>query len=135
MKNHSIRMRHAAISSITLFFLLLNFAYVPSAKADGHQSYKVPFKLHTGKRRFEKNCSSCHGVWADGTDQGPPLLHRFYVPSHHGDEAFFRAIKQGVKQHHWSFGDMQPVPGVRDKDAKSIVSFLRWLQRESGLIK
>jgi cytochrome c len=86
-----------------------------------------------GKKRFQELCSSCHGKWADGTKQGPPLVHKYYEPSHHGDRAFYRAIQSGTKQHHWSFGDMQPVPEATEKDATQIIQFLRWLQVQNGI--
>lgn len=38
-----------------------------------------------GKKLFEKHCASCHGIALNGSDKGPPLLHRIYEPSHHAD--------------------------------------------------
>jgi hypothetical protein len=40
---------------------------------------------------------SCHGDWGDGSDKGPPLMHKLYVPSHHGDETFYRAAIKGAR--------------------------------------
>jgi mono/diheme cytochrome c family protein len=56
-----------------------------------------------GRKAFEANCASCHGPMAGGTDQGPPLVHKWYEPSHHGDAAFMLAARRGVPQHHWRF--------------------------------
>ncbi len=64
-----------------------------------------------GKRLFEKFCAVCHGD-LKGSDKGPPLLHRIYEPSHHADASFQLAAKNGVRAHHWQFGDMAPVPQV-----------------------
>lgn len=80
-----------------------------------------------------KNCRSCHGVDATGTDKGPPLMHKIYEPSHHGDESFYRAALNGVKSHHWKFGDMLPVPGIERRDVGKILPYLRWLQRQHGI--
>ncbi len=89
----------------------------------------VPFSYGAGWDKYDKMCAQCHGKWADGTDKGPPLIHSYYVPSHHSDQSFQRAILQGVKMHHWKFGDMPPVPGATASDAVNITQFLRWLQQ------
>jgi len=93
----------------------------------------MPFQYAVGYEQFEANCAGCHGPDLGGTDEGPPLMHRYYKPSHHNNAAFYRAIKTGSAQHHWSFGDMKPVEGVTDKQAKQIIEFVRWYQRENGL--
>lgn len=94
---------------------------------------QVPFQFGVGRSKYEQHCASCHGLWARGTEQGPPLMHGYYKPSHHGDASFFRAISQGTREHHWNFGDMEPVEGVSQRDAKKIVEFVRWLQQAEGL--
>jgi len=93
----------------------------------------MPFKYGHGFELFQENCAECHGTDLKGTDQGPPLLHGYYNPSHHSDVAFFRAIEMGTPQHHWDFGDMKPVEGVDKKEAQAIVDFVRWYQQEAGL--
>lgn len=65
-----------------------------------------------GREAFNNSCAQCHGVNATGTDQGGPLVHRIYEPSHHGDAAFLRAAFYGVKAHHWPFGDMPAAEGI-----------------------
>ena len=85
-----------------------------------------------GKTLFEQNCSVCHGPAGDGTTQGPPLVHIIYEPSHHADAAFVLAARNGVRAHHWRFGDMAPLPGVTDEMVLEIVGYIRWLQREVG---
>ncbi|MCF6280812.1 MAG: cytochrome c [Candidatus Polarisedimenticolaceae bacterium] len=94
---------------------------------------KVPFKYEAGNKKFQKMCASCHGQWGGGSEQGPPLMHLFYVPSHHSDAAFYNAVLKGVKQHHWTFGDMPPVAGTTSRDVEKIIAFVRWLQRENGI--
>ena len=61
-----------------------------------------------GQAVFQRSCAICHGTLAGGTDQGPPLVHKIYEPSHHADAAFVLAAKRGVTQHHWNFGNMPP---------------------------
>ena len=86
-----------------------------------------------GKPLYEKNCASCHGPNLKGTDKAPPFLHRFYEPSHHGDAAFQMAARNGVRAHHWQFGDMAPVEGVTRAEVETIVAFIRAVQRENGI--
>lgn len=87
-----------------------------------------------GQRMFEAKCAVCHGPNATGRKgSGPPLVHKIYEPGHHGDEAFQRAVAQGVKAHHWRFGDMAAVSGLTRGDVAAIVSYVRALQRANGI--
>ena len=53
-----------------------------------------------GQRAYDATCAKCHGAYGLGTDKGPPLLNPIYNPGHHPDEAFLRAVRNGVRQHH-----------------------------------
>ena len=87
-----------------------------------------------GKVAFEAKCAACHGANAAGQDGvAPPLVHKIYEPSHHGDAAFLLAAKNGVRAHHWRFGNMPPVEGLTDGDVKMIVAYVRELQRANGI--
>ena len=87
-----------------------------------------------GKVAFEAKCAVCHGENAAGQDGvAPPLVHKIYEPSHHGDAAFLLAAKNGVRAHHWRFGNMPPVEGVTDGDVKMIIAYVRELQRANGI--
>ena len=87
-----------------------------------------------GKNIFELKCESCHGINAAGRHEiGPPLVHKFYEPSHHSDQSFYRAVALGVKSHHWSLGNMAAVEGLTKGDGKAIISYVRELQRENGI--
>ena len=87
-----------------------------------------------GSTLFAENCSACHGTDADGTDSGPPLVHKIYEPGHHPDFAFQNAVKNGVISHHWDFGDMSPVAGLSEDEVARIITHIRELQREGGII-
>ncbi|WP_298964974.1 cytochrome c [uncultured Roseibium sp.] len=87
-----------------------------------------------GQKLFQENCSVCHGDNAVGREGfGPPLVHKIYEPGHHSDGSFFVAAKQGVRAHHWSFGDMPPVQNTSMRDVERIVVFVRELQRANGI--
>lgn len=87
-----------------------------------------------GEGLFAANCAVCHGENAAGQDSvGPPLVHKIYEPSHHGDMAFILAARQGVRAHHWRFGDMPAVETVSDQEVQKIVAYIRALQRANGI--
>ena len=111
----------AALAVLALLFLIGTVACGPQ-QSDGGQL-------------FADNCSRCHGEAADGTNMGPPLVHRLYEPGHHADFAFHSAVKNGVVAHHWGFGDMPPVTGLSEDDVTRIIAYVRGLQREGGIIR
>jgi mono/diheme cytochrome c family protein len=88
----------------------------------------------SGEALFKANCAQCHGIEATGTESGPPLVHQYYVPSHHADAAFLLAVRNGVRPHHWNFGAMPAIRGLSDDDVANIVAHVRSLQRSAGLI-
>ncbi|ATG35869.1 Cytochrome c553 [Phaeobacter piscinae] len=87
-----------------------------------------------GKRAFDAVCADCHGENAAGKLGGaPPLIHKIYEPSHHGDMAFQLAAANGVRAHHWKFGNMPPQPKVTRADMISIIAYVREVQRANGI--
>ena len=99
---------------------------------------RVPAELsstaHVGKRAFEAKCAACHGENAAGREgSAPPLVHKIYEPSHHGDMSFQQAAQNGVRSHHWKYGNMPPVDGLTVGDVRGIVAYIRELQRENGI--
>jgi mono/diheme cytochrome c family protein len=105
----------------------------PVVPADWQPLITPPDPLLEGKRLFEAKCAGCHGPWAAGTDHAPPLVHPYYLPSHHADEAFQRAVLVGVRPHHWSFGPMPPIPGLTRDQVAEVVGYVRWLQRTAQI--
>ena len=89
--------------------------------------------MNLGKMNYDAKCASCHGETGRGTDKGPTFISRIYHPGHHGDGAFYIAAKRGTTAHHWRFGNMKPVPGVTDSMIKSIVEYVRAVQKANGL--
>jgi len=86
-----------------------------------------------GQQLFNETCAACHGNNAAGSNNGPPLVHRLYVPNHHGENAFQAAVQRGVRAHHWNFGNMPPQPQVSQEDVTLIVRYIREMQRANGL--
>jgi mono/diheme cytochrome c family protein len=89
--------------------------------------------LAAGAAVYEARCASCHGPEGTGSEVGPPLVHRVYEPRHHADFAFRLAIRQGVRAHHWRFGDMPPVPDLDDEQIGQVIGYIRHLQRQAGI--
>lgn len=105
---------------------------------DAIANVKVPAtfsdQAKLGKTAFDAKCASCHGQNAAGRNgKAPPLVHKIYEPSHHSDMAFLLAAQNGVRAHHWRFGDMPPVKGLTKSDVKNIARYVRELQVENGI--
>jgi hypothetical protein len=127
-------------NSLIFFIVLLLIVAVSlalgvafAAEMDTNSTPKVPFIYSVGVSKYHANCSACHGQWLEGTKQGPPLLHPYYKPSHHNDASFYRAALNGVRAHHWNFGNMPRINGVTREDMDKIIPFIRWFQKENGI--
>ena len=88
----------------------------------------------SGQRAYDANCASCHGAYGLGTDKGPPFLNPIYNPGHHPDASFARAVAQGVRQHHWRFGDMPAQPQIDRAQLDAIVQYVRAVQQANGIV-
>lgn len=119
--------------------VLLTLGATPACSQNGGEPKltgtvaSAPAELRNGEQKFNANCSACHGAGGVGTAQGPPLVHKVYEPNHHGDAAFQRAAANGVKAHHWQFGDMPKITTVVPDDVDHIVKYVRWLQKQAGI--
>jgi len=90
-------------------------------------------KAEKGQIAFDSHCAACHGGNAAGSKKGPPLIHKIYNPGHHGDNSFVIAARQGVRQHHWRFGNMPALPQVSHADLIGIITYIRELQTANGI--
>jgi len=126
------------------FFLLLGITSVILTGCDTPDSEQVRQRQHLpepsfvadpqrGDALFHAHCARCHGEKGTGTDQGPPLMHHVYRPGHHADLTFHWAIKDGVRQHHWHFGNMPPIADVSPQRAEHIIAYVRREQRNAGI--
>jgi mono/diheme cytochrome c family protein len=115
---------------IVLGLMGLLAACAPAGDGDG--ALPDPELVAVGAGLYQANCAVCHGSDLRGTDQGPSFLSVVYEPGHHGDGAFLIAVMAGVRQHHWDFGPMPPIPGLTAQDVEAIVAFVRDQQRIHG---
>lgn len=89
--------------------------------------------MAAGEVRYRSLCARCHGDMLQGSDEGPPLHDPVYASSRHGDLAFYHAVNNGVRQHHWQFGDMPMLTGITPEQVSDIVHFVRNTQRIAGI--
>lgn len=132
----------AAIAAAALAWGLLkrpaDEAAGPESGGPGMVAVTLPATLSDKAARgaavFAARCASCHGDKADGREgAGPPLIHKIYEPSHHGDMSFFLAVENGVRSHHWRFGNMAPVDGVTRAEIGAMIAYVREVQRANGI--
>lgn len=123
------------VSLVVILVAVLFFLVPKTTRQPGGTAALVGpnISLAKGRALFEQNCMICHGPGAQGTKQGPPLVHKYYEPNHHADAAFYLAVQRGVRQHHWNFGNMAPVPGVSRDEVTLIIAYVRDLQRKAGI--
>jgi len=123
----------AAVAAVAALFLNRSPSPAPTIPV----AVRVPDRLsavaEVGQDLFTTHCAGCHGEVAGGTGSGPPLVHIIYEPNHHGDVAFLLAVRNGVRAHHWRFGNMPPTPQISDSEITKIVRYIRELQVENGI--
>ncbi len=119
----------------------LTLAMVLAASANaGHKEGHVDVKLGPlseratfGAKVFSDNCAQCHGDNGSGSDKGPPLIHSIYNPGHHSNESIIRAISNGVRQHHWPYGDMPAQKQIAFMQVPALIEYIRELQAINGI--
>ncbi len=110
----------------------------PTPTGDAIVAVTIPTSLtdqeKQGQTAYNAVCAACHGENGAGRKgMGPPFVHVIYEPSHHGDMAFAIAVQNGVRAHHWPFGNMPPQAGLTGVDVANIVSYVRAVQRTNGI--
>jgi mono/diheme cytochrome c family protein len=129
------RMRLAIVGTTAVVVAVAAYSFIVRDSANGDE-VMIPALSGAGARgqvAYGRVCASCHGDKIDGTEKGPPLMHPFYNPGHHGDAAFVAAARRGAKAHHWQFGDMEPIDGVSDTELTEVIRFVREVQKANGL--
>jgi mono/diheme cytochrome c family protein len=92
----------------------------------------MPLPDHPGAEPYAQHCASCHGADLRGTDEGPSHLSVVYEPGHHPDWSFEVAVREGVRAHHWSYGDMPPIPDIDDDELDDLIAYIRAVQEDQG---
>ncbi|GHF49643.1 c-type cytochrome [Seohaeicola zhoushanensis] len=124
-----------AILGIGAYFALRPAPPQRSAQVLTQAEFVMPqlsSEAQEGERYFNAVCATCHGQNGLGTDQGPPLIHDIYNPGHHADQAFMIAAMNGVRQHHWPFGNMPPQK-VTSGEVARIITYVREIQEANGI--
>ena len=142
IKANKRRQMVAAVSLIALAAIVgLGFLALSNRPGEGDQAGTADVKPaqlseegKAGEALFKANCMACHGERGAGTNLGPPLVHDIYNPGHHSDQAFYLAAATGVRQHHWTYGDMPPQPQVTREDVTLIVRYVREMQEANGIV-
>ena len=122
--------------TLLLVITLLTSPVTYANHSDGHVDVTVTGLTEQAKKGqivFNTQCSECHGMNGSGTHKGPPLIHDIYNPGHHSNRAFYAAIKSGVRQHHWPYGDMPPQKNIGFSDMALLIKFIRETQIKNGI--
>ncbi|MFW2333986.1 c-type cytochrome [Ilumatobacter sp.] len=122
--------RHTTIAATVTVIIAIAAASCGSNETDTTPA--DPAGVGEGAALYQTHCASCHGADLRGSDKGPSHLSIVYEPNHHGDDAFRSAIINGAQQHHWSFGDMAPIPGLDDDQIDAIIDYVRAEQQREG---
>ena len=110
----------------------------PRDPMTGKTEFDIPTQdpqlVAEGEILYKASCAACHGSDLLGTAVGSPHLSVIYNPEHHGDGSFALAVINGVKAHHFEFGDMPPIPTVTEDDFTRILAYIRETQRTEGFV-
>ena len=86
-----------------------------------------------GEAIYQANCSACHGDDLRGASTGPSLLYDIYGPDELADEEIAAAIREGVEEQRWDFGDMPANGALGDSQIDQIIDHIRTVQSTEGL--
>lgn len=89
---------------------------------------EISVRGYDGKELFAGSCGACHGIYGEGSETGPTLIHVLYAPGEMSDDAIRTAIRDGAEARNWPFGDMPAIPQLTDGQIDSILVFLREVQ-------
>lgn len=110
-----------------------------SANSDDREGHvdvsvgKLSSRAAFGQEVFNGTCAECHGDNGSGTRKGPPLIHDIYNPGHHSNQSIVVAIKNGVRAHHWPYGNMPAQEKVGFTETMAVIEFIREVQQQNGI--
>ena len=129
--------KHIVAVSLVVLANAIGSTYVLADHTRGHVNVTVGAlspKAEYGQKVFDQQCASCHGLNGAGTRKGPPLIHDIYNPGHHSNKSFYNAVSRGVRQHHWSYGNMPAQKQLGFSDMAALVQFIREVQKQNGIV-
>ena len=126
--------QHIARTSLGIIMaaVALTVGLAACGSEDGSSGATSGSSVDRGAEVYAESCASCHGADLRSTDKGPSPLSIVYEPNHHTDDSFRNAIANGAPQHHWPFGDMEPIEGLSDDDVEAVIAFVRAEQQRQG---
>ena len=90
----------------------------------------VPEKYKLGQISFHKVCAQCHGADAMGGKRAPNFLQKKFIPKNFSNGRIARTIING--------SDSGAMPSqkkrVTDKEIGEIIQYIRYSQKEAGII-
>ncbi|WP_206441555.1 c-type cytochrome [Amphritea opalescens] len=125
-----------ALGIIVMGFVL-NSQVTLAEHFNGHVDVKVgalSAAAEKGQITFNRTCAACHGNNGEGSLKGPPLIHSIYNPGHHSNQSFYSAVRNGVQQHHWPYGDMPAQKEIAFSEMAAIIQFVREVQQQNGIV-
>lgn len=82
-------------------------------------------ELERGEAIYAANCAQCHGGDLAGSDRGPSLLDPVYGPDQLSDVEFADAVRNGVAERLWDFGDMPGNGSYTEAQVDALLAFVR----------
>ena len=111
------------------FFLIVLFPFLFTGCAIEPKK-TVPEKYKLGQISFHKVCAQCHGADAMGCKRAPNFLQKKFIPKKFSNARIARTIING--------SDSGAMPSqkkrVTDKEIGEIIQYIRYSQKEAGII-
>ncbi len=120
---------------LTTLLATLGLAATLAACGSGDEATAPPEPIPAsadGATVYALRCASCHGEDLRGTAKGPSQLSIVYEPNHHNDDTYRNAIRNGVAQHHWAYGNMPIVEDITDQQIELVINYIRTQQQQLG---
>ena len=112
-----------------IFFLIALFPFLFIGCAIEPKK-TVPEKYKLGQISFHKVCAQCHGADAMGGKRAPNFLQKKFIPKNFSNARIARTIING--------SDSGAMPSqkkrVTDKEIGEIIQYIRYSQKEAGII-
>ena len=111
------------------FFLIVLFPFLFTGCAIEPKK-TVPENFKLGQISFHKVCAQCHGADAMGGKRAPNFLQKKFIPKNFSNARIARTIING--------SDSGAMPSqkkrVTDKEIGEIIQYIRYSQKEAGII-